>query len=226
MEQIVTIPESIEYVAIEIIDKKASPENCEIITGLFKGLVTLESNNVKQLFILVAGPKDAIDIYSFKHYNVMTLIVLGKDTKAMTYFTLNTEDQKTAIETLKTIVVKMYAENRMLEHDPDIIDISTFKNVPDDIRKAHKTSSKIQSSINTPQQSILGTSYTRKNPEPGVIKRTKTKKPTKKALISMITKIIDIKKGTLTVSLPEILKDENKDENENDDITPPYYFRT
>jgi hypothetical protein len=224
MEQVVTIPESIEYVAIEIIDKKASPENCEVITGLFKGLTILESNNVKQLFILVAGPKDAVDIYSFKYYNVMTLIVLGKNTKALTYFTLSVEDQKVAIEALKSIVVKMYAENRMLGQDPDIIDISTFKNVPDDIRKAHKTSSKVQSNINTPQQNVPCTSYVRRDPEPGVIKRVKTKKPTKEALINMITKIADIKKGTLTIALPEILGDE--DEDEDDDITSPHYFRT
>ena len=223
MKQIVTIPESIEYVAVEIIDKKASPENCEIITGLFKGLVTLEISNVKQLFILVAGPKDAVDIYSFKYYNVMTLVVLGKDTKAMTYFTLNIEDQKTAIETLKTIVVKMYAENRMLEHDPDIIDISTFRNVPDDIRKTHKTTSKTQNNISVPQ-TTSNTSYIKEDPKPGVIKRAKTKKPTKRALISMITKIIDIKKGTLTVTLPEILGDENEDED--DDMTSSNYFRT
>ena len=223
MEQIVTIPESIEYVAVEIIDKKASPENCEIITGLFKGLVTLEISNVKQLFILVAGPKDAVDIYSFKYYNVMTLVVLGKDTKAMTYFTLNIEDQKTAIETLKTIVVKMYAENRMLEHDPDIIDISTFRNVPDNIRKAHKTTSKTQNNISVPQ-TTSNISYIKEGPKPGVIKRAKTEKPTKRALISMITKIIDIKKGTLTVALPEILGGENEDED--DDTTSPNYFRT
>ena len=222
MEQIVTIPESIEYVAVEIIDKKASPENCEIITGLFKGLAILESNDVKQLFILVAGPKDAVDIYSLKYYNIMTLIVLGKDTKAMTYFTLSIEDQKTAIETLKTIVVKMYAENRMLEHDPDIIDISTFKNVPDDIRKTHKTASKIQNDASVPQ-TTYNTPYVKKDPKPGVIKRTKTKKPTKRTLISMITKITDIKKGTLTITLPEILGDESEDE---DDTASSHYFRT
>lgn len=225
MKQIVTIPENIEYVAVEIIDKRASSENCEIITGLFKGLVILESNNVKQLFVLVAGPKDAVDIYSFKYYNIMTLIVLGKNTKAMTYFTLNVEDQEVAIETLKTIVVKMYAENRMLEQDPDIIDISTFKNVPDNIRKTHKTTSKIQSGTSIPQASN-NVPYIRREPKPGVIKRTKTKKPTKRALISMITKITDIKKGTFTTILPEILGNEDEDGDEDDNVESSHYFRT
>jgi hypothetical protein len=111
----------------------------------------------------------------------------------------------------------------MLEHDPDIIDISTFKNVPDDIRKVYKTFSKIQSSINVPQTNN-SISYTKKDPEPGVIKRTKTKKPTKRALINMITKITDIKKGTLTIALPKILGDKN--ESEDDNTTSPHYFRT
>lgn len=205
MEQIVTVPENIEYVAVEIIDKEALSENCEVITGLFKGLAILENDDVKQLFILVAGPKDAVDIYSFKYYNVMTLIVLGKDTKAMTYFTLASEDQKVALEILKSVVVKMYAENRMLEHDPDIIDISTFKNVPDDIRKSHKTASRTQDNFST-----ANTPYVRKDPEPSVIKRMETKKPTKKILLDMITKIVNTKKGTFTVILPKILGDEDE----------------
>ena len=205
MEQIVTVPENIEYVAVEIIDKEALSENCEVITGLFKGLAILENDDVKQLFILVAGPKDAVDIYSFKYYNVMTLIVLGKDTKAMTYFTLASEDQKVALEILKSVVVKMYAENRMLEHDPDIIDISTFKNVPDDIRKSHKTASRTQDDFST-----VNTPYVRKDPEPSVIKRMETKKPTKKILLDMITKIVNTKKGTFTVILPKILGDEDE----------------
>jgi hypothetical protein len=117
----------------------------------------------------------------------------------------------------------MYAENRMLEQDPDIIDISTFKNVPDDIRKAHKTSSKTQSNIYV-SQTTGNTSYVKKEPKPGVIRRAKTKKPTKKALISMITKITDIKKGTFTITLPEILGDENEDEDDN--VVSPHYFRT
>ena len=204
MKQIVTIPENIEYVAVEIIDKGATPQNCEIITGLFKGLAILESNGVKQLFILIAGPKDAIDIYSFKYYNIITLIVLGKDTKAMTYFTLDTEDQEIAIETLKTIVIEIRAEDRMLENDPDIIDISTFKNIPDNIKKPHKTISRTQGDNNLSQNTV-GTAYVRKTPEPSVIKRTKTKKPTKKVLLDMITKITNIKKGVFTATLPKIL---------------------
>lgn len=222
MKQIVTIPEDIEYIAIEIIDKEAQPQNCEIIAGLFEGLAILENNNVKQLFILMSGPKDAVDIYSFKYYNIMTLIILGKDTKAMTYFTLDMEDQEVALETLKTLVIKMRAENRMLENDPDIINISTFKNVPDNIRKMHKTSSKIQNNINSSQDDF-GISYTRREPEPSVIKRAKTKKPTKKTLLDMVTKITNIRKGVFTVTLPRILGDIDIDGDE-DDLTSPHYY--
>lgn len=220
MKQLVTIPKNIEYVAVEIIDKKGTPEDCKIITGLFKGLATLENNNTKQLFILMTGPDNAVDIYSFKYYDIMTLIACGKETKAMTYFTLSTDDQKHALEALKNIVIKMYAENRMLEHDPDVIDISTFKNIPDNIKRLQKVFCKV--SNNTTQHNEITTSYVKKDPEPSTIKRIKTKKPTERVLFEMITKIANIKKGTLTITLPELLGDENVDKN----YTTPSYFRT
>ncbi|MEA3296158.1 MAG: hypothetical protein U9Q27_03420 [Patescibacteria group bacterium] len=206
MEQVVTIPENIEYVAIEIIDKKDSPKNYKIITRLFKGLATIENNGIKQLFALTAESNDTTDIYNFKYYNIMTLIVLGKDTKTITYFTLNAEDQKIALKALETIVAKMCTENRMLENDPDIIDISTFKNIPDNIKKSQKIVSRTYS--NNTIQNDVNTSYVKKYPEPSIIKRMATKKPTKKMLFDMITKITNIKKGILVPKLPKILENE------------------
>lgn len=211
MKQVVMVPEGIEYVTVEIIDKTASSEDCEIFTGLFKGLATLENDKDEQLFILVAGPKDVVDIYNFKYYNIMTLVVSGKETKNMTYFTLAQKDQEAALGALKDVIVKMYAENRMLEHDPDIIDISTFKNIPDDFEKTHKAFRRSQNNFNTSQQTA-DVSYIRKDPEPSIIKRTKTKKPTKKILLNTITKIINIKKGVFTAVLPKISEDEDEDD--------------
>ena len=216
MKQIIIIPENIEYVAIEIIDKEAQLQSCEVVSGLFEGLAILENDNVKQLFVLMSGPKDAVDVYSLKYYNIMTLVILGKDVKSMTYFTLDTEYQEVALETLKTIVIKMRAENRMVKNDPDIIDISTFKNIPDYVRKSQKTTSKIQDS-NYPLQNNVNASYVKRDPEPSVIKRTKTKKPTKKALLDTITKIANIKKGVFAITLPKILGDIGIDKDGDED---------
>lgn len=205
MKQIITIPKGIKYISVELIDKKASSNSCDIITGLFKGIATLKNNNIIQSFILLSGRKeDTVEIYNITYYNVMSLVVLGEDTKASTYFTISDEDQRSAQEGLENLVDELVKESRMLEFDPDIIDITTYSDIPDEINKTCKIPYKNNIGFNSNQISNNNsTPYVQKVPEPTVIKRTKTKKPTKKELSILLEKIKAIRDGSFTMTLPE-----------------------
>lgn len=207
MKQIVVIPENIKYIALELVDKNAISNSCDIIAGLFKGLAVLKSNDITQLFILLSGRKeDTTEIYNTKYYNTLSLTVLGKDTKAITYFTTDEKDQDMAIKSLKELVDVITEENRMLEFDPDIIDISTYSDIPNDVGKIYKTNNESCTVFNNKINN--NTDYVQKEPEPTLIKRTKTKKPTKEELLILAAKIKDIKDGVFVNTFPETKGDE------------------
>lgn len=210
MKQVITIPEGVKYISVELVDKSSLRGNCEIISGLFKGLAPLENNNVKQLFVLIAGKKeDTTNIYNTKYYNVVSVTVLGEDTKAITYFTLNSEDQNKAIELLKNVITVMEKNKRMLELDPDIIDMSTYTDTPNNTDNVDKTCSYPKAAIPTNNVANNYTSYEKKEPSPSVIKRTGIKKRTKKELLDMINRVKEVKNGTFVVKLPEIIEDDD-----------------
>lgn len=209
MKQIITIPEDIKYISVELVDKSSLRKDCEIISGLFKGLATLEDNNIEQLFVLIIGKEeDTTNIYNTKYYNIVSVTILGEDTKAITYFTIDDTDQNKAIELLKSVIIVMEKDKRMLEFDPDIIDMATYTDTPDNIGDVSKTHlcSKTDTSVNVANNY---TPYEKKEPSPSVIKRTRTKKRTKKELLDMVNKVKDVKNGIFIVKLPEIMEDAN-----------------
>ena len=209
MKQIITIPEGIKYISVELVDKSSLRKDCEIISGLFKGLATLEDNSIEQLFVLIIGKKeDTTNIYNTKYYNIVSVTILGEDTKAITYFTLDDTDQNKAIELLKSVIIVMEKDKRMLEFDPDIIDMSTYTDTPNNIGDVSKTH--LCSKTNTPVNVASSyTPYEKKEPSPSVIKRTRTKKRTKKELLDMVNRVKDVKNGIFIVKLPEIMEDAN-----------------
>jgi hypothetical protein len=104
--------------------------------GLFRGLRVRsggEGKSVKVLRMIILGTKDkenSIRALNLDVFNVLSLKMLYGDTKELIVFKANEADQKKAIELLELALEEFQKEKRMIDNDPEIIDIKTFDDVP------------------------------------------------------------------------------------------------
>jgi hypothetical protein len=214
----------IEYVYIEMVLNQE--DKYEVISGLLQGIKTKEGST----FILLHGKKDITNIINLKFYNVMTIEVLHKDHKDMTFLNSSADDQKLALGILNKVYEELLKNNFALEKDEDLINILNYINVPEEYYKGTITKSKENNSIqsksthtqcngvgnfaNSDANKSLHTPNKKKELVPSIFNRTKSKRPSKASLDLMQKKIDQINLGEFKCDLPYTLG--NPDEKTND----------
>jgi len=213
----------IKYVLIEMIENDVSKMTRDsIIAGVFAGIRIYDPPEDDMLVILEKD-KNTTHLLNTKRYNVLSLQKFDGYTKVIHCFKAIEEDQNIALNMLSDIVNDMNAAGRTIESDDNIIDITTYSCIPDDITiiKSGKATNAHYgcNSNNVRSQSIYeGTqrqtcrniqhqTYKPKaEPEPKYFKRNR--KPSKDALEKMEKRISEIKAGTYQVKLPVVEGDD------------------
>lgn len=206
-----------KYVYIEAVLNKEN--KCEVISGLFKGIV--ENNNVT--FVILNGPGESIRLLSLKFYDLMTIEVLEDTYKTFYYLRALKSEQEEAFTVLKGLYADLKEHGFAMDTDPSIIDINKYTDVPQDYKDCKAADASINISagyksnhVNAPATKVETPSYVRnggyrmptygnssynygtatpaKEPEPKVFGRVESsKKPSKDALITLMEKLDLIK---------------------------------
>jgi len=125
----------LKYLGIELLKKDATKSSKPEV-GLFRGIRERsdgEGTTAKHIKLILIGSKDKEnDILGLNTavYNVLSLKMLYGDTKELVVFKNNNADQEQAMDLLETALEEFQKEDRMVDNDPEIIDISTFEDVP------------------------------------------------------------------------------------------------
>jgi hypothetical protein len=219
---------AIKYVYIEMIHNMETRH--DVVAGLFKGII--EHNG--KTFILVHGLENATSAMNTDFYNVMSLEVMEDNYKNLTFFTASEDDQEKATKMVEDIFTELKDAGYTLANDGKVIAITRFVDVPDEYLKGKAMTNTFG---HTPAAGTAGagvgqfanrngqyrqsqhnpTTYTKtvpkKDPEPTVFGRTKTKKPNKEALDLMIEKIDAIKSGATVPAWPDLCDEKNSGAN-------------
>lgn len=216
----------IRYVLIEMIENDESKmANASIITGLFKGIRIYQPPKEDMLVLVKEDKKDTIHLLNTNKYNILSLQKFDGYTKIIHCFRATEEDQKLAVSTISNIIKELNESDRTVANDDNIIDTSTYTDIPEDITIIKQCTSATNTNV---QKRTVHTSHTprtstvkspiHKDPEPKYFKRSR--KPTEVALAKMQEKIDDIRKGTYQVKLPTIKGDDieiaKADDDDND----------
>lgn len=211
----------IKYVLIEMIENDESKmTNASIITGLFKGIRIYQPPKEDMLVLVKDSKKDTIHLLNTNKYNILSLQKFDSYTKIIHCFRATEEDQKLAVSKISDIIKELREDKRTIANDDNIIDTTTYTDIPDDItiiKQCKSTDVTVpKRTVHTPRASTVK-STVQKDPEPKYFKRSR--KPTEAALTRMQQKIEDIKKGTYQVKLPIIKGDDIEIAGAADDDT-------
>lgn len=134
----------LKYLGIEMLKKDATraskPE-----AGLFRGIrERSESKSVdaKIIRMVLVGTKDKendLKALNLDVFNVLSMKMLYGDTKELVVFKSNEADQSAAMELLEAALKEFQVEKRMVDNDPEIVDISTFEDVPQEFFSSQST---------------------------------------------------------------------------------------
>lgn len=130
-----TTTKRLKYLGVEMLRTDATKSSKPEI-GLFRGLRTRtdgEGTTAKILRLIILGTKDkenSIKALNLDVFNVLSLKMLYGDTKELIVFKANAVDQKKAMELLELALEEFQKEKRMVDNDPEIIDVKTFDDVP------------------------------------------------------------------------------------------------
>lgn len=125
----------IKYACVEAL-KKGAIRTSKPESGLFRGLKIRSEKKESQAeivkFLLLGDSNKAsdIDALNLDVYNIMSFRMQYGDTEELIVFKANDVDQEKAVETLKTVVKELVDDKRMVENDPDIIDVETYTELP------------------------------------------------------------------------------------------------
>lgn len=211
----------IKYIYTEMTLNKEN--KYDTVTGLFMGIVN--RNNEK--FVLIQGAKDTVAVLNTKFYGIVTVETLKDDYREMLYLKCSEDDQKVGLQLLEELYALLLANDFGMKNDAKILDIEKYKGVPEQYKNpvvdysapvsgATSTagpSYQTGAASKTPAYNTYAgnttyyTTVAKKDPQPALLGRTKTKKPTKAELDLMQEKIDQIKAGTFTSELPETLGD-------------------
>ncbi len=213
----------LKYVIIELIEndqKKAVSESIKV--GLLKGIKPHKQKGNESDVIMILEDKDGVlNLLNLNMYNILSLQKSDGITKISNYFRANDDDQSMAFDIVAKIMTGMHEAGRTDKNDSNLIDLTTYSDLPDDFASTKvddKASAKSESPIyNNPSplgQSNAGVGRKVVAPvvpkvEPKYFKRG-SKKPTEEALIEMEKRIKDIASGKLKVELPSIEGDDEE----------------
>jgi len=130
-----TTARRLKYLGVEMLKNDATKSSKPEV-GLFRGIRTRtdgEGENTKVLRMVILGTKDKeseIVALNLDIFNVLSLKMLYGDTKELIVFKANDVDQKKAADLLKVALEEFQKEKRMVDNDPEIVDIGTFEDVP------------------------------------------------------------------------------------------------
>ena len=130
-----TTAKRLKYLGVELLKKDATKSSKPEI-GLFRGLRVRsdgEGETAKILRMIVLGAKDKEnDIRALNRavFNVLSLKMLYGDTKELIVFKANEVDQLKANQLLEVALEEFQKEKRMVDNDPEIVDVKTFEDVP------------------------------------------------------------------------------------------------
>jgi hypothetical protein len=130
-----TIAKRLKYLGVEMLKKDATKSSKPEI-GLFRGLRTRtdgEGANAKVLRMIILGTKDKendIRALNMEVFNVLSLKMLYGDTKELIVFKCSEADQLKAKQLLEVALEEFQKEKRMVDNDPEIVDVKTFEDVP------------------------------------------------------------------------------------------------
>lgn len=219
---------TIEYVYIEMVLNKE--HKYEVISGMFQGIKVRDGST----FILVHGKKDVTNIINLRYYNIMTIEILHKDHKDMTYLTMKDDDQKAALVMLSSVYKKLLEDNLGQEREGDLINVSRYTNIPEDrggntVTKQYSQQDKTTHiqyngvgdfANRTRNNTSTYNSTKKKEIVPTVFNRTTgSKKPSKASLELMREKIDLINDGNFECVLPKLI---GATEEDDDDTTNMY----
>lgn len=215
-----------DYVYLEMVLNKET--KYDVVSGLFKGIIEKKG----QTFILLHGLKNSTDVLNLKFYNFMSIEELTGDFKNYTYLNSEQTDQDTALEMVTAIYKELMAAGFGLVNDGKLIDIEKYRKVPVDYKDGKPlvtgtgtagSASGVGSFANPGTRYVNNNGiYSRntvikKDPEPSLFKRTKTKKPTKVAIDLMVEKLAQIRAGNFEPSIPDTLGVDAAGEHDADD---------
>lgn len=217
----------IEYVYVEMVLNKE--HKYEVVSGMFQGI------KVKDVatFILLHGKKDITNIVNLRYYNIMTIEILHKDHKDMTYLTMSSDDQKVALVMLGGVYKNLLEDNLGQGKEGDLINISRYTNIPEDRggntvvkqysqqdKSTHIQYNGVGNFANNRSDSASTYRSTKKEIVPTVFNRSEgSKKPSKSSLELMRGKIDQINDGNFKCVLPELI---GATEEDNDYTTNIY----
>jgi len=224
----------LKYCVIECIKKDGKSNKIE--RGMYKGFK--ESLEVKTHkgdevgtksttgFLYIASNTKSTKTINLDFYNVLMIEVFDGANKTYTFFMYNESEQKMALGIVKEIhtVFKDFVNSA----DEDMIDVEKYTDVPKDLGGTGaviKTSASYSSCGAAPftggvahqdyyHSNQYTTRYVKKEPVPSFDKRI-GRRPTKKALDLMASKIDQIAKGEYKGKLPRTVEDETEKKDES-----------
>jgi hypothetical protein len=125
----------LKYLGVEMLRTDANKSSKPDV-GLFRGLRERsdgEGAAAKVIKMILLGTKDKendLKALNLDLFNVLSLKMLYGDTKEQIVFKSSKADQDQAMELLESALKEFQTEARMVDNDPEIIDVKTFEDVP------------------------------------------------------------------------------------------------
>lgn len=211
-----------EYVYLEVIRDKGGSDYT-VVGGLFKGLY--EKNG--DTYVLLNGLKGCTEALLLGAFDFMTIEVLEKDYRNLTYCTKEASDQEQALKIVQALFKEL--KEAGLEEKPGagILDVNKYTNVPQEyvdgkpIDATAKTGSTGSGSYsnrtNQYSPSNTGTTFTKTQPKPDPVPaafaRTKTSKPSADDLVALSALLDQLTAGEATLELPDTPGDDPEEAN-------------
>ena len=117
-------------------------------TGLFRGFRERSDNSgeaAKVIKLILLGVKDKendLKALNMAVFNVLSIKLMYGDTKELCVFKQSEADQTAAVEILEEAFAEFQKDKRMVSNDPEIIDVSTMDDVPDEFFSPKKKETK------------------------------------------------------------------------------------
>ena len=211
----------IKYVLIETVLNNKDKPIAELVKtskiGLLKGLQykVVNDPDKEEPFLIMKDRDDSLISVNLNFYNILSIEKFNELYKTIVYFRASDEEQDQATAKVLKIINDFKEADRVLNSNKELIDTSTYSNVPSTFRTGDGGSVKVhtgtgsQRSVYTPPRSSTpsrtSTSDWNKPKKPSVIKR---KSKINKALIDeMEKKIAEIMSGNFKANLPKIAID-------------------
>jgi len=136
--------QKLKYLGVEMLKKDAT-KNSTPEVGLFRGIRERsagEGTAAQTLKMILIGAKDKendVRALNLEIFNVLSLKMLYGDTKELVVFKASDADQKEAMDLLEAALKGFQEEKRMVDNDPEIVDIATFEDVPQEFFSPQET---------------------------------------------------------------------------------------